>query len=195
MKTPLRTCIAAAALALTACFAEVEDRSVVIERRCTGAGAECTFQGVPAEVLDVAPIGLASGASEFRIDLGQGDLLQPEREVGPVRLRGTLRVRAVTVQAQEGVPLDGVEHLQLAQLPSERCEPDCRPVVVARYDRPPGGATDPSRIVLEGNPEVNLLAFGSPLVLRLEARGRPPSVEWRADLTLDAHLSARADFP
>lgn len=199
MKTPRPQLVpvlaALSLLALGGCYAEVEDPSVAIRKTCTG-GADCTFRGVPDALQQLVPLPLASGALDYTLDLGDQDLFKAEQDLGPMTFRGRLSVNEIVVESQDGVPLDGISHLQVSQVAFAGCSADaCAATVLASYDRP-DATPEPAltRIVLRGNPEVNLLAFGSQVAVRLEAAGRVPAVDWRADLTLNGRLQARADW-
>ena len=185
--------LALCALALGGCYAEIEDPSVAIRKVCSG-GSECTFQGVANALQELVPLPLASGALDYTLDLGSQDLFKPEQDVGPLTFKGLLAVNEIVIEAQDGVSLAGITHLQISQVAYAGCSAAaCTPTVIASYD-PADGNTDPARLVLRGNPEVNLLAFGNQIAVRLEASGRVPAVAWKADLTVNGHLKARADW-
>ena len=193
MPSPRSLASALAALALTGCYAQIEDQSVSITKACDG-GSDCTFSGIPTALQELIPISLASGSTDVAIDLGDQDFLKPEKELGPLTLRSNLGVDQVVVQSHGGVPLDGIQSLRVTQVSSVGCTGLCGDTVVATYERPTNGPPDPTRLVLQGNPNVNLLQFGTKLAIRLEASGRLPDVNWSADLTVEGHLEARADW-
>ena len=197
MKSPrqhlLPALAALATLALGGCYAEVEDPSVAIKKICTG-GTDCTFQGVPNALQELLPLPLASGALDYTLDLGNQDVFKPEQDVGPMTFRSLLAVNEIAIDAH-GVPLDGISHLQISQVAFAGCSADqCTPTIIASYDRVDGTSSDPTHIVLKGNPDVNLLAFGNQISIRLEASGQVPAVAWQADLTVNGRLKARADW-
>jgi hypothetical protein len=184
----------AAALALAGCYAEVEDQSVSITRACTPTTTDCTFQGVPTALQALLPLSLSSGSADFGVDLGDSDFLRPEKELGPLLVHGVLAVNQVVVATQDGVALDGIETLQVTLLEHAGCDASCQSTPVATYHRPAAGPPDPTRLVLTGNPDANLLQYGSKLAVRLEASGRVPAVSWKVDLTIDGRFKARADW-
>jgi len=183
-------CLVVSTSILTACFVEVEDSSVVLEKRCDRS-SECTVRGLPNALQELVPLELATGETELEIDLGDQDLLQADRELGPVTLQSRVLLNAMVVESLDGVALDGIERLQISQVDSAGCT-SCNAEVIATYVRS-ARLADATRLVLVGNPRLNLLARGPLLALRIEASGRLPALDWMASLTFDAQLEARAE--
>lgn len=184
------------AAALPGCYVELADESVTIRRSlpvCDAGATSCTFRGVPAAVQEAIPLAIISGETQFTLDLSNQDVFKQTNDVGPLTMKGTLAVNEVTLRmTTAGAAFDGVQHMEVVQLPGPTCTSGCQPRTVAVFDRTAGSASDPSSIVLTGT-GANLLDMGGgDIVIRLTASGTLPTVDWNADLALDASISARA---
>lgn len=181
-------------LGLAGCFAEVEDESVVIERVlpiCDDGTASCAFQGIPGFRAEPLPLAVDTGQVESTLHLGDADLFQRERELGPFDLKGHLVIRrAVVTSITPGVTLAGIEHLELQQLPS-RCGTDCPVTTLATYDRPAAGGDDVSLVLAGTGANLLDLLRGGELTIRILASGALPSTYWQARLRLEGSIHAR----
>lgn len=174
--------VLAAQLGLSSgCFVEVDDRDVTFSAVCDGS-AECTVAGVPEAVQTLEPLALMSGGMTYDIDLGEQALLKAENDLGIVRVQSELSLDSIIVRSR-GAALDGIDHLKIS----------LGNTTIATFDRNGTSSRDAHQIVLSGNPDINLIALGTKLSLRLEASGRVPTTDWPADIAVVASLHARAE--
>jgi hypothetical protein len=190
-----------ASLALSGCFAEVEDPSLTYTHRLPDDGQ--MFEGVQASPLELIVFNLRGGSTQFTVDLGDQDFLKPTQEAGPVTLESTLILnRATLTMSNEsaGASFEGIDELRLHQLAEgTNCSagpcvaPSCQEI--ATYDRARDGQAD-TEVTLRGS-SLNMVELlqGGQLILCVVGRGTPPSVDWSADATLDMSIKAHASFP
>lgn len=186
------------------CYAELEDKSVTITRAmpiCDANAPSCAFEGISAVLQVPTPIA-AAGATDFTLDLGDEDVLKAERKLGPVELKGNLKLnRAVLVATTPGASFSGVQRLDLVQLPFSGVSSSFDPCAtlgacrsVATYDRDQDDPAD-DKLVLRGTGANLLELAGSQVTLRFVARGVLPTAAWNADLSLETEYKARASYP
>jgi hypothetical protein len=206
MRNDIRNaCALLAALALSGCFAEVEDKSLVFQQSlpaCDGGGTNCAFTGVgPAGQLIAIIVG-PQGAT-FTVDLGDQEFLEAKKDLRLMTLENTLTLNSLALHiTTAGADFSGIQLLKLRQIASDlpvpaadalcasdACAlPSCQDI--ATYDQARDGvATD--TIALRGG-SLNLLDLmsGGSLRLCVVASGAPPAQDWRADATLDLRQGA-----
>lgn len=197
--------VLAAAATLGGCYAQLESQSMTLTRAvpvCDDGAGPCVFSGfpVPPVALDVLKVGTQAN---FTIDLDQ-DILEPEKEVGPITLKTTLLLnRAVlTMGDQYDSNLGGVEEIQLVQLPDASaslgvgCLKPVGSVVIATYVRSATTGAATKSVTLSGQ-GVNLIALvgnTKKLVLSICARGALPAIDWTGTIAMDVALKARGEF-
>jgi hypothetical protein len=209
MRTDLRTMgTLLAALALSGCFAEVEDKTLVYQQSlpvCAGGGTSCAFQGVGA-LGGLIPIGIVgTQGTTFTVDLGDQDFFEHKKDLGPATLENTLTLNGATLHiTTAGVDFSGIQELKLRQITSgltdgeadaacssDTCAlPSCQDV--ATYDQARDGVAGDT-ITLRGS-SLNLLDLmtSGQLELCVVASGAPPAQDWRADATIDVAVKAHA---
>ena len=195
------------ALALSGCFAEVEDQSITYTHQIPvcddGTNAnDCTFQGVQASPLELIVFNLRGGSTQFTVDLGDQDFLKPKQEAGPVTLESTLTLNRATLTMSDestGASFEGIDELRLHQLAEgTNCgvgpciAPSCQEI--ATYDRARDGQAT-TEVTLRGS-SLNMIELlqGGQLILCVVGRGTPPSVDWSADATLDMAVKLHGSF-
>lgn len=195
MRTNHHAVLVAGAVALAGCYAELADDSVTMRRSlpvCDTGVTSCTFRGVPLALRTLVPIAIAGGATEFTLDLGT-DFFKAETTAGPLTMHGSLVLRGATLQmTTAGASFDGIDHLEIVQMPVAGCTGACQPRIVASYDRLAGATPNPTTLTLTGT-GANLLDMGgSQITIRLVASGTLPTIDWAADVTLQGKFSERA---
>jgi hypothetical protein len=196
-----------AALALSGCFAEVEDESLVYTQSlpvCDGGGTSCTFQGVGAPGALIA-IGIGSQGTTFTIDLGDQDLFDTKKDLGLATLENTLTLNGMTLHmTTAGADFSGVQGMKLREITSGLSDPEADALCasdtcalptcqdIATYDQARDGPAGDT-VTLQGS-SLNLLDLMSAGQLRLcvVVSGAPPAQDWRADATLDMGVKAHA---
>ena len=188
------------ALALSGCFAEVEDQSITYTHQIPDDGQ--MFEGVQASPLELIVFNLRGGSTQFTVDLGDQDFLKPKQEAGPVTLESTLILNRATLtmtNESAGASFEGIDELKLHQLAEgTNCSagpcaaPSCQEV--ATYDRARDGQAT-TEVTLRGS-SLNMIELlqGGQLILCVVGRGTPPSVDWSADATLDMAVKLHGSF-
>jgi hypothetical protein len=167
--------LAAAALLASGCFAQLEEKSLVIRRplgyTIPGATSAVSLD-LPDVVFDVGDITIDGSSKDSQLTIKTATLILPGG--------ASATFSGIT---------DGVLEVTAPNDPS-------LPAVALTYDKArdgPAGTT----LVMSGNPDANVLAYlqQKTLAMHIKLNGQAPIEAWTADLAIDFYLLGKIRFP
>jgi hypothetical protein len=175
MTTPSIRLAAVLAVALTGCYAQLEESSLVISQPLgvtvpgAAAAGDVTLPTITFQVGDVT------------VDAGDTDSKLVLTTASLVMTAGTTDFSGVTGAALTVTPPAGSS---------------LQPVTLT-YDRTRDGPAGTTLTMKRGAEEVNLLPYleAQSLLLDVSLSGAAPTTAWTADLDLDFHLLGKVTFP
>lgn len=192
-------------LALSGCYAQIEDSSVSITRPiCDPATPNCIpGGGVPLNFIQ------ASGRNTLKVPLGNQDFIKPQLAVGPTKLTSHLVLnQAVVDMKTAGADFKGITQATIFSAPRESTGTNDDPCaastvcpMLASYDQATGGVAD-QQLVMKGT-GTDLIPLidqvNHQLIIEVRAKGNGPGgpaiLQWGANITFDMGLSARVNYP
>jgi len=171
MKTKSIRLAAILTVALSGCYAQLEENSIVISHPLAVPGAPAGGSvTVPSVNFEVGDVEVDAGDKESKLSLSTATLTAGSATLGGIT-SATLTI----------APPDG-----------STLEP-----VTLTYDKNRDGAAGATLVLKRGAEEANLLPYlaSKRLQLAIELAGDAPSTSWTADLDLDFHLLGKVKIP